>query len=158
MSGFEILDRGCAPQVEDILSDTKVASGVPLAGGDVREGVFDLDPLAEGLSSRSRLLKAAKPLLESLVFCDRTERPRPDAALVHLSRCRHAPQASGSNSTVLPGSKVSTSPAGHVIVLARRSSLKSRLVNRVEPARTPHGLAKTRPPAPRISSTTGALT
>src|ERR1700684_4217471 len=86
-----------------------------------------------------------------------TDRPRPDAALVQLARCRHEPQASGSNSTVLPGSKVSTSPAGQVIVLARRSSLKSRLVNTPVPVRAPHGFGKTRAPAPRVSATTGAL-
>ena len=39
LRGFEILDGGCAPQVEEILSDTEIASGVPLASGDVRERV-----------------------------------------------------------------------------------------------------------------------
>ena len=57
------------------------------------------------------------------------------------------PHASGSNWTVSPGSKDSTSPAGQVIVLARKSILKSPLVKRPgRCAQRPHGLANTVPP------------
>ena len=146
MDTFEVLDGGGASQVEEVLADADVASASPLRAA----------MCARACSTAMRRRSTARP---GAVCCSSTEllcrasssamdtvRPLPDAAWVQLARSGQAPQASGSNSTVSPGSNGSTSPAGQVIVLARRSILKSPLVNRPGRLRRPHGLAKTVPP------------
>lgn len=47
MRGFEVLDRGRAPQVEQILAGTDVAGAVSLPGGDVGERVLHSRALAK---------------------------------------------------------------------------------------------------------------
>ena len=46
MSGFEVLDRSNATQVEGVLTHTAVAGSWPLAARDVREGMLDGNALA----------------------------------------------------------------------------------------------------------------
>ena len=159
MNAFEVLDCGGPSEVEQIPSHADVASALSLAGGDVGEGVLD-GGAADGAAARpgpvcwslrNLRCRASSAAME-------TVRPLPDAACVHFARSGQAPHASGSNSTVSPGSKGSTSPAGQVMVLARRSILKSPLVNRPgRCARWPQGLANTVPPAAKHVVDDGAV-
>ena len=71
MHGLQVLDRGGAAKVEEILSDPEVARPAPFPRGDVRESVFHRGSFSEGGASRARLLKFPELLLLGLVVRDR---------------------------------------------------------------------------------------
>src|ERR1700679_4144443 len=71
MHSFEILDRGGAPQVEQVLARADVASPASLAGSDMSQSMLDSDAGAEGGAPGRGVLKLAELPLELLVSGDR---------------------------------------------------------------------------------------
>src|SRR5919197_2396384 len=108
-------------------------------------------PARELCSLRSRFCRrSSSAILTSL--------PRPEVERVHCPRKAQLPQASGSNSTTCPQSKLSTSPAGQVVVLSRPLITKSVLVKRSPVLfRVGHGLHTTSPPSSSTALTASLL-
>ena len=70
MSGFKILDRSRAPEVEQISSDADVAGTVSFPCSDVSECMFHCRPLPESGASWTRLLQLSELPLLSFVLGD----------------------------------------------------------------------------------------
>ena len=101
MYRLQVLDRGGAAKVEQVLPDPDVARTASFPCGDVREGVFHRSPCSESGASRGRLLKFPELLLLGLVVSNRdgaapsgrrlralrTQRTHSAGLRVELDRC-----------------------------------------------------------------------
>src|SRR5829696_6357475 len=92
MHRLQVLDRGGAAKVEEILSDPKIARPAPFPRGDVREGVFHRCSLSEDGASRARLLKFPELLLLSLVVSNR-DGASPSGRRLRALRTHRTPSA-----------------------------------------------------------------
>ena len=70
MDCLEVLNRGCAPEVEQAFPSTDVARTLPLPRSDVGERMLHSRALSEGGASSPRLLQLAELLLQGLAFSD----------------------------------------------------------------------------------------
>lgn len=70
MNSFEVLDRRCAPKVEEVFPNTNIPSTVSFARCDVRERMLDGRPFSQQGAARFGLLEFAKVLLAAFVGGD----------------------------------------------------------------------------------------
>src|SRR5215468_7977923 len=70
MNRLQVLERGGAPQVEQVGAHAEVAGASSLAAGDVGEAVLDADALPQTGSPLLGRDLLAQPLLEPLVLGD----------------------------------------------------------------------------------------
>jgi hypothetical protein len=69
VDGFEVLNRRCSAEIENILAHAEVASTPALAGGDMWESMFDAHPLSQLRAARRGGLHDAELLLQPLIDC-----------------------------------------------------------------------------------------
>lgn len=98
----EILHDSRAPQVEEVLALTSVTCAVALPRADVRAGMLDRDPCAQGGPSCGRQLARAQFGKEALVGMATL---RPWVLSVQWVRRGHTAQVWARNGTTAPGVK-----------------------------------------------------